>query len=78
MAAPLKVRLAQAHGMNARHCHQALEEIKRLEKIVKNCAAAAEFYEKVCRSDPEERIAVGTDHIDWVIDACRDAQKAMS
>lgn len=32
MAASLKVRLAQAHGMNARWCHQALERINFLEK----------------------------------------------
>lgn len=34
MAATLKQRLATAHGMNARWCHQALEEIKRLEKEI--------------------------------------------
>jgi hypothetical protein len=41
MPTSLKARLAQAHGINSRHCHLALNEINRLEGIIHKCHQAA-------------------------------------
>ncbi len=43
----------------------------RIEKALENAKAAVEFFDKVQASSSDERIAVGRDHVDWILTACR-------
>ena len=51
----------------------AKERIAELEKQQSECREAIEFFDRVMQATPEERAAVGADHVDWVIQACRKA-----
>lgn len=49
------------------------ERIHELETAAKECRDAICFYNRVVQSSADEQIPVGTDHVDWVFEACRKA-----
>lgn len=47
-----------------------------LDKAIDNLERAIQFFDQVKNALPDERIAVGTDHRDWLESAARDVVKA--
>lgn len=54
------------------------ERVLVLEEALGYVRDAANFYDKVCASSNDEKIAVGRDHWDWLIDAANRARAALN
>lgn len=44
---------------------------EELQKAIAELEKALQFYDQVSRATEDERIAVGRDHHDWIMDCCR-------
>jgi bacterioferritin (cytochrome b1) len=49
---------------------------EKQERAIKNAKNAIHFFDKVKKSSEEERLAVGSDHWDWLESSLRDLDKA--
>jgi hypothetical protein len=49
------------------------EQIQKMYAVIKELAAAVEFYDRVLASTLDAKIAVGQDHHNWIMSAARKA-----
>ena len=57
--------------LEASYARRNRENASALELAANECREAIDFYDRVIASDSSEQLAVGTDHIEWIVRATR-------